>query len=309
MIEIRNEHLKKVIEGLDAFIVGHEELKTLLILSLLTEGNILIEGIAGVGKTVTAKVFSMLIGGEFKRIQMTADLLPSDIIGTPFYNVREGTWGIKKGPIFANVVMIDELNRASPRTQSALLQAMQEKEVTIGESTFKLPSPFLVIATQGPSPEGTYSLPYIVLDRFAYGIEIDLPSKEEEIRILDVSYLTDNPEVTPVIEPKKVLELNNVVKGVRVSSEVKDYIVSLIRSLREDNDLTYKLSVRASISLYRASKAVAFLEGRDFVIPDDVKFVFPYVVYHRIVLKPEIAIEKDKKEKIRAVLESVRVPK
>ena len=309
MIEIRNEHLKKVIEGLDAFIVGHEELKTLLILSLLTEGNILIEGIAGVGKTVTAKVFSMLIGGEFKRIQMTADLLPSDIIGTPFYNVREGTWGIKKGPIFANVVMIDELNRASPRTQSALLQAMQEKEVTIGESTFKLPSPFLVIATQGPSPEGTYSLPYIVLDRFAYGIEIDLPSKEEEIRILDVSYLTDNPEVTPVIEPKKVLELNNVVKGVRVSSEVKDYVVSLIRSLREDNDLTYKLSVRASISLYRASKAVAFLEGRDFVIPDDVKFVFPYVVYHRIVLKPEIAIEKDKKEKIRAALESVRVPK
>lgn len=309
MIEIRNEHLKKVIEGLDAFIVGHEELKTLLILSLLTEGNILIEGIAGVGKTVTAKVFSMLIGGEFKRIQMTADLLPSDIIGTPFYNVREGTWGIKKGPIFANVVMIDELNRASPRTQSALLQAMQEKEVTIGESTFKLPSPFLVIATQGPSPEGTYSLPYIVLDRFAYGIEIDLPSKEEEIRILDVSYLTDSPNVTPVIEPKKVLELNNVVKGVRVSSEVKDYVVSLIRSLREDNDLTYKLSVRASISLYRASKAVAFLEGRDFVIPDDVKFVFPYVVYHRIVLKPEIAIEKDKKEKIRAALESVRVPK
>jgi MoxR-like ATPase len=309
MIEVKNDYIKRILEGLDSLIIGQDELKTVLILSLLTEGNVLIEGPAGVGKTVTAKVFSMLIGGEFKRIQMTSDLLPSDILGTPFYNVKDGSWSIKKGPIFANVVFIDELNRAPARTQSALLQAMQEKEVTIENTVFKLPSPFMVIATQVPFGEGIFTLPYVETDRFSYGIEVDLPSKEEEIRILDVSYLTDNPDVKPVVTPEKVLELTKVVKEVKVSYEVKEYIVSLIRSLREDKDLMYKLSVRASISLYRGSKAIAFLNNRSFVIPDDVKFVFPYVVHHRIVLKPESAIEKNKKEKIKAVLESVKVPK
>jgi MoxR-like ATPase len=309
MIEVKNDYIKRVLDGLNSFIVGQEELKTVLILSLLTEGNLLIEGPAGAGKTVTAKVFSMLIGGEFKRIQMTSDLLPSDILGTPFYNTKDGSWSIKKGPIFANVVFIDELNRAPARTQSALLQAMQEKEVTIENTIFKLPSPYMVIATQVPYGEGIYTLPYVEIDRFSYGIEVDLPSKEDEIRILDVSYLTDNLDVKPVITPEKVLELIKVVKEVKVSYEVKDYIVSLIRSLREDKDLMYKLSVRATISLYRGSKAVAFLDGRNFVVPDDVKLVFPYVVYHRIVLKPESAIEKNKKEKIKAVLESVKVPK
>ncbi|MEJ2776341.1 MoxR family ATPase [Sulfolobaceae archaeon RB850M] len=309
MIEVKNDYIKRILDGLDSLIIGQEELKTVLILSLLTEGNLLIEGPVGVGKTVTAKVFSMLIGGEFKRIQMTSDLLPSDILGTPFYNIKDGSWSIKKGPIFANVVFIDELNRAPARTQSALLQAMQEKEVTIENTIFKLPSPFMVIATQVPYPEGTYTLPYVEIDRFSYGIEVDLPSKEDEIRILDVSYLTDNPDVKPVITPEKALELTKVVKEVKVSDEVKEYIVSLIRSLREDKDLMYKLSVRASIWLYRGSKAIAFLDSRNFVIPDDVKFVFPYVVYHRIVLKPESAIEKNKKEKIKAVLESVKVPK
>ncbi len=309
MIEVKNDHIKRVLDGLDSLIIGQEELKTVLILSLLTEGNLLIEGPVGAGKTATAKVFSMLIGGEFKRIQMTSDLLPSDILGTPFYNVKDGSWSIKKGPIFANVVFIDELNRAPARTQSALLQAMQEKEVTIENTIFKLPSPFLVIATQVPFGEGIFTLPYVETDRFSYGIEVDLPSKEDEIRILDVSYLTDNPDVKPVVTPEKVLELTKVVKEVKVSDEVKEYIVSLIRSLREDKDLIYKLSVRASISLYRGSKAVAFLDNRNYVIPDDVKLVFPYVVHHRIVLKPESAIEKNKKEKIKAVLESVKVPK
>jgi MoxR-like ATPase len=309
MIEAKNDYIKRILEGLDSLIIGQEELKTVLILSLLTEGNVLIEGPAGVGKTVTAKVFSMLIGGEFKRIQMTSDLLPSDILGTPFYNVKDGSWSIKKGPIFANVVFVDELNRAPARTQSALLQAMQEKEVTIENTVFKLPSPFMVIATQVPFGEGIYTLPYVEIDRFSYGIEVDLPSKEDEIRILDVSYLTDNPDVKPVVTPEKALELTKVVKEVKVSDEIKDYIVSLIRSLREDKDLMYKISVRASISLYRGSKAVAFLNNRNFVIPDDVKFVFPYVVYHRIVLKPESALDKNKKEKIKAVLESIKVPK
>jgi MoxR-like ATPase len=309
MIEVKNEYVKRILEGLDSLIIGQKELKIVLILSLLTEGNVLIEGPVGVGKTFTAKVFSMLIGGEFKRIQMTSDLLPSDILGTPFYSFKDGSWRIKKGPIFANVVFIDELNRAPARTQSALLQAMQEKEVTIENNTFKLPSPFMIIATQTPYPEGTYTLPYVEIDRFSYGIEVDLPSKEDEIRILDVSYLTDNPDVKPVITPEKALELIKVIKEIKVSDEVKDYIVSLVRNLREDKDLMYKLSVRASISLYRGSKAIAFLEGRNFVIPDDVKLVFPYVVYHRMVLKPESAIEKDKKEKIKAVLESVKVPK
>lgn len=309
MIEVKNEYIRKVLESLDSLIVGQRELKFLLTLSLLTEGNVLIEGPVGVGKTATAKVFAMLLGGEFRRIQFTPDILPSDILGTPFYNVRDGSWGIKKGPIFANVVFIDELNRAPARTQSALLQAMQEREVTLENTTFKLPSPFIVIATQVPYGEGIYALPYVELDRFSYGIEVDFPGKDEEIKILELSYYIDRPDVKPVMTPERALELISAVKGIKVSDEVKDYIVSLIRTLREDKDLMYKPSVRASIWLYRGSKAVAFLEGRDFVIPDDVKLVFPYVIYHRIVLKPETAIEKDKREKIKAVLESVRVPK
>ncbi|HHI00673.1 MAG TPA: MoxR family ATPase [Thermococcus litoralis] len=291
-------------------VVGKEDVIELLTIALLSEGHVLIEGIPGVAKTTIAKAFSNAIGLKFSRIQLTPDLLPADIIGIFYYDQKTGEWTIKHGPIFANVILADEVNRAQPKTQSALLEAMQEKQVTIEGVTHKLPEPFLVIATMNPlEHEGVYILPEAQLDRFMLKIEVGFPDKGEEIRLLKRKSRDDFWEVNPIITREELLELMEKVKEVSVSDEIIEYIYSIVSNTRSDERLLFGASPRAGEHLLYAAKASAFLDGRDYVIPDDVKKVTPAVLAHRLLLKAEYELEGvTTKEIIREVLEETEVP-
>lgn len=301
------EMLKKEI---NKAVVGKEDVIELLTIALLSEGHVLIEGIPGVAKTTIAKAFSNAIGLKFSRIQLTPDLLPADIIGIFYYDQKTGEWTIKHGPIFANVILADEVNRAQPKTQSALLEAMQEKQVTIEGVTHKLPEPFLVIATMNPlEHEGVYILPEAQLDRFMLKIEVGFPDKGEEIRLLKRKSRDDFWEVNPIITREELLELMKKVKEVSVSDEIIEYIYSIVSKTRSDERLLFGASPRAGEHLLYAAKASAFLDGRDYVIPDDVKKVTPAVLAHRLLLKAEYELEGvTTKEIIREVLEETEVP-
>ena len=301
------EMLKKEI---NKAVVGKEDVIELLTIALLSEGHVLIEGIPGVAKTTIAKAFSNAIGLKFSRIQLTPDLLPADIIGIFYYDQKTGEWTIKHGPIFANVILADEVNRAQPKTQSALLEAMQEKQVTIEGVTHKLPEPFLVIATMNPlEHEGVYILPEAQLDRFMLKIEVGFPDKGEEIRLLKRKSRDDFWEVNPIITREELLELVEKVKEVSVSDEIIEYIYSIVSNTRSDERLLFGASPRAGEHLLYAAKASAFLDGRDYVIPDDVKKVTPAVLAHRLLLKAEYELEGvTTKEIIREVLEETEVP-
>ena len=291
-------------------VVGKEDVIELLTIALLSEGHVLIEGIPGVAKTTIAKAFSNAIGLKFSRIQLTPDLLPADIIGIFYYDQKTGEWTIKHGPIFANVILADEVNRAQPKTQSALLEAMQEKQVTIEGVTHKLPEPFLVIATMNPlEHEGVYILPEAQLDRFMLKIEVGFPDKGEEIRLLKRKSKDEFWEVNPIITHEELLELMKKVKEVSVSDEIIEYIYSIVSKTRSDERLLFGASPRAGEHLLYAAKASAFLDGRDYVIPDDVKKVAPAVLAHRLLLKAEYELEGvNTKEIIREVLEETEVP-
>jgi len=291
-------------------VVGKEDVIELLTIALLSEGHVLIEGIPGVAKTTIAKAFSNAIGLKFSRIQLTPDLLPADIIGIFYYDQKTGEWTIKHGPIFANVILADEVNRAQPKTQSALLEAMQEKQVTIEGVTHKLPEPFLVIATMNPlEHEGVYILPEAQLDRFMLKIEVGFPDKGEEIRLLKRKSKDEFWEVNPIITREELLELVEKVKEVSVSDEIIEYIYSIVSNTRSDERLLFGASPRAGEHLLYAAKASAFLDGRDYVIPDDVKKVTPAVLAHRLLLKAEYELEGvTTKEIIREVLEETEVP-
>jgi len=305
---------KKFIESLkkeiSKAVVGKEEIIELLTIALLSEGHVLIEGIPGVAKTTIAKAFANAIGLSFSRIQLTPDLLPADIIGIFYYDQKSGEWKIKQGPIFANIVLADEINRAQPKTQSALLEAMQENQVTIEGQTFKLPKPFLVIATMNPlEHEGVYTLPEAQLDRFLLKIEIGYPDKDEEILLLKRKSLGEFYDVNPIISHEKLLQLIQEVKKVNVSDHVIDYIYAIISRTRSDERLLFGASPRAGEHMLYAAKAAAFLDGRDYVIPDDVKKVAKCVLSHRIMLKAEYELEGIKaSDVIKEILEDTEVP-
>jgi len=311
--------LAEVINRLDACIVGYSDLKRLLLIASLTGGHIFLEGPPGTGKTSTARVFAGLIGGSFKRVQMTPDLLPSDIIGTYYFDLKRGEWVLRRGPIFASVLLVDELNRAPPRTQSALLQAMQEREVSIEGVRHVLPRPFIVLATQMPfGTEGTYPLTPVLIDRFAYSYRTSYPDENLEAMIVEVSDSLesvleaeeDSPsKLKPVLSQEELLRASELVKSVYVSQKIVKYIVSLVSFVRRSSEVLIGPSPRASIWLYRSAKAMAFLKGRDYVIPDDVKGMADYVMAHRIVLKPELQSEVSTSEIVKRALESVEVPK
>lgn len=282
--------INKFLENIDQVIIGKKQVVTNVLVALLAEGHVLIEDVPGVGKTTLAKAVAKSIDCSFSRIQFTPDLLPSDILGVSIYNQKESDFVYKKGPIFAQVVLADEINRASPKTQSSLLEAMEERQVTMDGNTYKLEEPFIVMATQNPIEyEGTFPLPEAQLDRFMVKIKIGYPDKAFELRIFEkVDKQLFAEDLKPVLTAEDIVKMRAEVAKVHMSEELEAYVFSIIRSTRENDDILLGCSPRAAIALYKASKAKAFVEGRDFVIPEDIQLLAEDVLSHRIVLKPEV---------------------
>jgi MoxR-like ATPase len=302
--------INKIIEEIENFIVGKKEVIKMMLVALISEGHILLEGPPGTAKTLMAKTFAKAIGLSFSRIQMTPDMLPADIIGTVVYDAKNSEFKVKKGPIFANIVLIDELNRAPAKTQAAFLEVMQERQVTIEGISYLVDRPFLVIATQIPyGSAGTYPLTEVQIDRFSYNVKITHASAEEEMKILEKIDFIETNEVKQVVEKKQILELIEEARRVYVSEAIRKYIVDLVTWLRNNNTLLEGPSARASIWLMKASRAYALINGRNYVIPDDIKAIAPYVLRHRIQLKREMIEEINEDQIIEEAINTVPVPK
>ncbi len=297
-------------------LVGMDEPFQQLAIALFSRGHVLLEGVPGTGKTLTAKTLARLVGGEFRRIQFTPDIMPSDVVGTSVFDLATNSFHVRTGPIFAQVLLVDEINRAPAKTQAALLEAMEERQVTIEGETFALPSPFLVIATQNPVEyEGTYPLPEAQLDRFQFKVLVDYRSAEEENEVLRRHRMGDSPhqraeQLEPVVTADEVLELQREAEQVRVDEAVLEYITGIGRASRRSADLALGASPRASVSVLRGAQVLALMEGRDFVIPDDVKALVPPAYRHRIVLKPEAEIQGvTPDDAVARILASIEVPR
>ncbi|KJF42696.1 AAA family ATPase [Draconibacterium sediminis] len=300
-------------------IVGQKHLVESLLIGLLSNGHILLEGVPGLAKTLAIKSLSQTISAKFSRIQFTPDLLPADVLGTMIYSQKREEFSIKKGPIFANFVLADEINRAPAKVQSALLEAMQERQITIGDETFKLEEPFLVMATQNPiEQEGTYPLPEAQVDRFMLKVVINYPKKEEERQIINQNLLAQFPETSTILKPEDIIKARNVVKDVYMDEKIQKYIVDIVFATREPNEyklekyndmIAYGASPRAGISLAQAAKAFAFIKRRGYVIPEDVRAVCPDVLRHRIGLSYEAEANNITQEEIITdILNQVEVP-
>ena len=318
-IEKQSSFVDALTMGMDKVIIGQKHLVESLLIGLLSDGHILLEGVPGLAKTLAIKTLSDLIKGDFSRIQFTPDLLPADVLGTMIYSQKKEEFSIKKGPIFANLVLADEINRAPAKVQSALLEAMQERQVTIGENTYKLDEPFLVMATQNPiEQEGTYPLPEAQVDRFMLKVIINYPKKEEEKLIIRQNLLKEKPVVTPVLTPKDIVEARDVVRQVYIDEKIERYIVDIVFATRFPQDygldslkemISFGASPRASINLALASRAYAFIKRRGYVIPEDVRAVCYDVLRHRIGLSYEAeANNMTSDEIITELLNTVEVP-
>jgi MoxR-like ATPase len=314
-LEVEKSHklINRIISEVEKAVIGKREVLELVALALLTDSHVLIEDYPGLAKTLMAKSFASALGLEFKRIQFTSDLLPSDIIGSFVFNRETSKFEFRKGPIFANVILADEINRAPPRTQSALLESMQERQVTVENETFKLSKPFIVLATQNPIEyEGTYPLPEAQLDRFIMKISIGYPSFKDEVAILTnrIERKSDEVKIEKVASAKDVLYLQEMVENVYVSDEIKEYIVRIVTATRKAPEVEVGASVRGSLALLKLSRARALMQGRDFVIPDDVKYVAIPALRHRLILKPEFWLRGIKPDHIlEKIIKEVPVPK
>jgi len=304
------EVCSRIMDEVSRVVVGKKELIENILVSFIAGGHVLLEGVPGVAKTLIAKAIASALGCKFSRIQFTPDLLPSDITGTYIYRAQTSEFVLRKGPVFANVVLADEINRAPPKTQSALLECMQEGQATIEGETHIIEPPFIVIATQNPVElEGTYPLPEAQIDRFLMRLVVGYPSKDEEVGILKLWGGKDNMEaVESVTSREELIKLQDIAKRVHCEDRVLEYIVDLVSHTRRNPSVLLGASPRASLSLLAAAKAKALLSGRDYVIPDDIKTLAPHVLNHRVLLRPEAELDGMKPEDvIKAALNSVRV--
>ena len=319
LIASRSNFLTMIRTGMQRRIVGQKHLIDSLLIALLANGHVLLEGVPGLAKTLAIKTLATLVDAKYNRIQFTPDLLPADVIGTLIYSIKRETFEVKKGPIFANFVLADEINRAPAKVQSALLEAMQERQVTIGDETFPLDRPFLVMATQNPrEQEGTYPLPEAQTDRFLLKVVIGYPTRDEEKEIIRQNIAGVMDEISAVVSKSEINELQKIVEKIYIDEKIENYIVDIVFATREPakyglNDLEdlieYGASPRASISLAKASKAYAFLQGRGYVIPEDVRAVCHDVMRHRIGLTYEAEANNiSADEVITDILDKVKVP-
>jgi len=318
-IKASSGFVNKIKEQIGKVVVGQEKLIDGLLLGLLANGHVLLEGVPGLAKTLSVKSLAASVNACFQRIQFTPDLLPADLIGTLIYNPQSGSFTTKKGPIFANIILADEINRAPAKVQSALLEAMEEKQVTIGEHTYPLPEPFMVLATQNPiEQQGTYPLPEAQLDRFMLKLKIGYPTKEEEKLIMErMAQTSRSTSIQPVITLQEIMAVRRVVDMVYMDDKIKDYIVNLIMATREPakynleiaDFIEFGASPRATISLAIAAKAYAFMQGRGYVVPNDIKAIGPDILRHRIIITYEAEAEELKVEDIiQKIFDGVEVP-
>ncbi|MCM3616145.1 MoxR family ATPase [Sutcliffiella horikoshii] len=296
---------------LSKVIIGKDEVVELLFVSLLNKGHVLLESVPGTGKTMLAKSFAKTMDASFKRIQFTPDVLPSDVTGIQFFNPKEQDFELRPGPIMTNILLADEINRATPRTQSSLLEVMEERQVTIDGETISIPGPFMVLATQNPieSQQGTFPLPEAQMDRFFIQIDLGYPTMEEEKEIMN-TYRLGEPikQMNSLFTKEEVMELQEQVKQVKVSSVVEDYILEIVHMTRNHEEIELGVSPRGTLALMRAAQGTAFINGREFVTPEDVKKMAPYVLSHRLVLTMEGSLKKTNKQIVTEVLARVVVP-
>ncbi|ERJ75159.1 ATPase family protein [Prevotella disiens JCM 6334 = ATCC 29426] len=318
-IEQKSAFVTNLVTGMNQVIIGQQHLIDSLLIGLLSDGHILLEGVPGLAKTLAIKTLSQLIDAQYSRIQFTPDLLPADVVGTQIYSQKDETFQVKKGPVFANFVLADEINRAPAKVQSALLEAMQEHQVTIGEKTFALPTPFMVMATQNPiEQEGTYMLPEAQVDRFMLKVVIDYPTLEEEKRVIRENLREHLPTVLPVTTAQDILEARNVVREVYIDEKIEQYIADIVFATRYperyglhslEQMITFGGSPRASINLAKAARAYAFIKRRGYVVPEDIRAVAHDVLRHRIGLSYEAEASNMTSEAIVSeIINKVQVP-
>ncbi len=310
-----NEAVMSIRGELKKIIVGQDEMVKLIIAALLAEGHILLEGVPGVAKTMTAKLVARSLNTGFARIQFTPDLMPSDVLGTPVFNPKEGTFDFKKGPVFSNIVLVDEINRAPAKTQSALLEVMEERQASVDGRTYPMATPFMVLATQNPvEQEGTYRLPEAQLDRFLFKIIVPYPNESEEIEILTRFHHLGNTRIDELVQPvltgEQINAIRKQIKDILMEEKLLHFIAKLVHQTRNHKSIYLGASPRASLAIMNASKAIAAMQGRDFVTPEDILDVVVPVLRHRIILAPDKEMEGvTEDEVIRQIIQSMDVPR
>lgn len=313
-IQVFSDKISQLKQEIGKTIVGQEENIEMILTAILANGHILIEGMPGVAKTLTTKLIAKLIDASFSRIQFTPDLMPSDVVGTTVYNMKEQEFSFHRGPVFANIVLADEINRAPAKTQAALLEAMEERQVTVDGNTYLMEKLYTILATQNPiEQEGTYRLPEAQLDRFVMKINMDYPQAKEELEILkryNANQMTNTLDnISPILTPEEIINMRQLANDVYVDESLIEYIVNIIQQTRNSKNVYLGASTRATVAILRVSKAYALIQGRDFVTPEDIKHVAPYIIKHRITITAEAEMEGYTPEKVtKRLIERVSIP-